>query len=74
MQPTTTLCRSLLFAYLVFSLTACSGRAWYESVQQFSKQQCQRQAPNVSEECLRKAQGLDYDTYHKERSQMQPAP
>lgn len=49
-------------------LSGCTSSAWYESVRQAAINQCDKQAPGASRDCLSKVSNQSYDSYSKERS------
>lgn len=61
----------LLTALLLSALSGCSARQWYDGAQTMAKQNCQRQPPSEREQCEARLSKDDYDTYEKQRTQMQ---
>ncbi len=59
----------IFIASLSISVTACSHRAVYESVQQNNRFDCQKQPLSQQEECERQA-SKSYAEYERERQEL----
>ena len=62
--------KMILFCLMVFMMlgaSACSQRAWYESVKQGQRNECYKYPPSAREECLKAIDSDSYDEYQRKK-------
>jgi len=60
---------NMLLVISIILVSACSTRAWYETVHQNQKLQCQKLPPSEYAECMEQASET-YDKYKRKRDEV----
>jgi hypothetical protein len=64
---------SVLFVLVVVSLTSCSNKEVYESIQGSRKLECQKLPPGQFDACLEQ-HGESYESYERDRKEILDEP
>jgi hypothetical protein len=61
-----------LFICTSFCLGGCTTGAWYEGMKRGAENECYKQPPGASQECLERLNKKSYNAYEKERATKMP--